>query len=232
MNYTDADGVTRGSGEQYANDQYERHGGFPPASHPDAAAAWAAAYEASAPAGAPPLEQLQPVDHGQQSAYEPQFYEEPDYGEEPVEFDPFSDDPEGQIRQIVREEAGLDDEQNQWLAHASEAEGNARDEAAERAAMEQGYETLGAEVDALTHGRLKGDPQIRTQVVNHVGEQYLADNEAAAAHLLNSGFPAEEIMPALQRNASALLEEAWGKVQHQRSIDDMKAQVRAHYGRS
>jgi hypothetical protein len=107
--YTDADGNVFSAGQQHANDQFDKFGGYVPESHPDYPAAWAAAYEAEAPSGAPPLEQLQPLDGQEQDyySYDPSIDYSEGFEESPQEFDLFaSENPEQDIRGLIRDELG------------------------------------------------------------------------------------------------------------------------------
>jgi hypothetical protein len=87
----------------------------------------------------------------------------------------------------------LDEHAQEW--EARQAGQRAQELAAEQATVEEGYEQLRGMVDEATHGRLKGDPYQHEQFTAHVGLQLHEDAEAIASHLLNEGYPPEEIMP-------------------------------------
>jgi hypothetical protein len=176
----------------------------------------------------------------EQPAYEPEpaYYEEagPEFVDQlqppdPLVSDNWSQEMEAYLEQRdAQQGVDLDQQAAEW--ETSPAVQSAQAQAQEAALTEQGYQMLMDDADRLFHGRLADDPMIHAEVAGTLATQTLADAERLATELVNEGYPPEEIPTAIGRFLPALQEGALPAVRHELSVQDMRRQVRAHYGLS
>ena len=222
--YTDVDGNTHDAGSEVQRTQVERFGGT--------LGAWTDAAPADeVDTGAAVVGEPGQYEPAQEPAYAEEDYG-PEYEDEPQPQvpDPFDDDfgpqLDNYLDQRVAERLGQGEHGREW-----EAEQRVRDVAAEQQNLEASYEQLAAMTDEATHGRLQGDETIRQDFIAQTAGSMLDTAEQVAAELVNQGHDPNEVWAGLERALPQLHADAVASVQDQRSIDDMKAQFRAHFGR-
>jgi hypothetical protein len=232
--------MTRDYQDEYDRDQVQRHGGssgnytVDPAQIDDGISQLQPepgyGYEGEPQQFAPQYEE---------PAYEsePDYYEEagPEFVDQPQPPDPWSENYGQEFEQYLdardaQQGVDLDQQAAEW--ETSRAAQSAQAQAQEAALTEQGYQMLMDDADRLFHGRLADDPLIHAEVAGTLASQTLADAERLATELLNEGYPPQEIPAAIGRFLPALQEGALPAVRHELSVQDMRRQVRAHYGRS
>ena len=241
--YTDADGVSRSSGAEYANSQYDRHGGYMPESHPDYSAAWAAAYEAEAAPMAPPIEQLQPAPGPDYGAAQPDYAPEPyDYNEpgvdfsapdEPV-FDPFDETAlRGVIQDGVRAELGAYEptaQEQEWNAQQADS-GEAGDALTALAAQRDLAENLPSHI--AQYG-LRRDGEVAQQAAGLLAPAVAvhADRLAteAIAQAMAEGASREEAGNLVAGLFPSLIAMSTDIAKNEASMASVRQQIASHYG--